>query len=86
MLPFTVPASVSFADLRLALEPNGQISYNPMVITSIAQASGLPGLFFMQSDAMATEVIFRWYSAHRLAGGAPDPVAEQLIAEASRPR
>lgn len=82
MEPFAVPAELSFAGLQLALEPDGQLSFDPDALEQIALANGLPREHFMRSQALAAELIVRWYGLHRQAGGPPDPVAEQLIRDA----
>lgn len=49
---------------------------------NVKRASGLPADYFMArpEDAVA-ELIVNWYAKHRAAGGAPDHVADDLIAE-----
>lgn len=77
-----IPADLDFSSLDLARLPNGDISFSTAVINRIEAASGLPEGFFMAhpEDALG-ELITTWYASHRAAGGAPDPVAEDLIAE-----
>lgn len=79
----TIPEGVAFADLRLARDPQtGDVSFNTAIIDQIERESRLPAGFFMgqHEDAVAS-LITGWYSAHRAAGGAADPVAEDLLAE-----
>ena len=79
----SIPQGVAFSDLRLARDPQtGDVSFDAAVIERIEAESGLPAGFFMgqHEDAVAS-LITTWYSAHRAAGGATDPVAEDLLAE-----
>lgn len=81
--PITIPEGVAFADLRLARDgATGNVSFDTAVIEHIERESGLPAGFFMgqHEDAVAA-LITGWYSAHRAAGGAADPVAEDLLTE-----
>ena len=81
--PISIPQGVAFSDLRLARDPQtGDVSFDAAVIERIEAESGLPAGFFMgqHEDAVAS-LITTWYSAHRAAGGATDPVAEDLLAE-----
>lgn len=78
-----IPADLDFAALKLARDPDGSISFDTSVIECIALASGLDAEFFMtQPEDAVSAVITQWYRSHILAGGAPDPVQEDLIAEA----
>ena len=84
MHKISIPEGMAFADLRLARDPQtGDVSFDTAVIERIEAESGLPAGFFMgqHEDAVAS-LITTWYSAHRAAGGVPDPVADDLIAEA----
>ena len=52
-------------------------------IRKICEASGLPiELFTDTSEDNVSQLIVAWYEQHRRSGGDPDPVAEDLIAEA----
>ena len=78
-----IPKGVAFAALRLARDPHtGDVSFDTAIIERIEAESGLPAGFFMgqHEDAVAA-LITNWYSAHRAAGGVPDPVAEDLLTE-----
>lgn len=78
-----IPQGLGFAALRLARDPHtGDVSFDTAVIERIEKESGLPAGFFMgqHEDAVAS-LITGWYSAYRAAGGAADPVAEDLMAE-----
>ena len=81
--PISIPKGVVFSDLRLERDPQtGDVSFDTAIIERIERESGLPTGFFMgqHEDAVAS-LITGWYSAHRAAGGAADPVAEDLLAE-----
>ena len=81
--PISIPQGLGFADLRLARNTHtGDVSFDTAVIELIERESGLPAGFFMgrHEDAVAS-LITTWYNAHRAAGGAVDPVAEDLLAE-----
>ena len=77
-----IPADLAFADLRLARNPDGAVSFDSAIVERVALASGLPADYFMvrPEDAVA-ELIVNWYAKHRAAGGEADPVADDLIAE-----
>jgi hypothetical protein len=79
-----VPDDLSFADLKLARDPaTGDVTFDAGVVERIAVASGLPSDFFLtQPEDVLGGVLTQWYRAHLAAGGAPDPVQEELIAEA----
>ena len=79
MVRIGIPVGMKFSDLRLSRCADGMVRYDLSVIESIMEASGLD-----PADAtgdLVTSLIVAWYSAHRLSGGEPDPVAEDLIAE-----
>lgn len=83
IVPISIPEGVSFADLHLARDPGtGDVSFDTAVIELIERESGLPHGFFMGQDEDALgELISTWYNRHIAAGGARDPVADDLIAE-----
>lgn len=78
-----VPTDLPFSSLKLARDPDGGVSFDTAVINRVEAASGLPAGHFMglPEDALA-DLIVQWYRAHLAAGGQPDPVADDLIAEA----
>ena len=78
-----IPDDLVFSDLHLERDPDGSVSFNWAVIERICQASGLPFELLRdgQEDNVAT-LLTHWYMAHKKHGGAPDLVAEDLIAEA----
>lgn len=53
------------------------------MIERVCAASGIDPTFFTSHDeGRLGALIIGWYRMHRAAGGAPDAVAEDLIAEA----
>jgi len=79
----SIPDGLTFADLRLARDPaTGDVSFATDVIERVEAASGLPAGFLMGQDEDAlADLIATWYASHLAAGGARDPVADDLIAE-----
>lgn len=81
-VPIVIPGDLSFAALRLGRAADGSVSFDLAALARIERASGLPeGYFASQPEDAVAELVTRWYSAHRAAGGVPDPVAEDLLAE-----
>lgn len=77
----TIPA-LPFSALKLLRDADGHVSFDLAAVSAIEQASGLPdGELMRQHEDVLAEIITRWYSAHRAAGGEPDPTAEDLLAE-----
>lgn len=82
--PITLPEGMAFAELQLARDPaTGDVSFSTAAVELIERASGLPAGFFLgQAEDALASLITTWYDAHLQAGGARDPVADDLIAEA----
>lgn len=79
---FWVPPEISFADLKLIRESNGGISFDWSVIKKICEANEFPIEVLREGPEDNISALFvAWYYAHCKAGGTPDPVAEDLIAE-----
>lgn len=79
-----IPDGLDFADLHLARDADGAVSFDWSVIERICQASNLPvELLCDGPEDNVAGLITHWYMAHRQRGGAADPVAEDLIAEAA---
>jgi len=82
LTPICIPADLTFADLKLARDADGSVSFDTAVIERIEAASGLPAGFFMgQDEGAIADLITHWYRVHLAGGGAPDPVQEDLIGE-----
>jgi hypothetical protein len=78
----TIPVEVAFADLGLSRGPSGlRFSWAPL--DAICAASGLDAALLRESDeGNVAGLIVAWYDEHRQRGGAPDAVADEMIAEA----
>lgn len=77
-----IPDDLTFADLRLARDADGSVSFDWRAIERICAASGLAVEMFRDApEGRAATLLVAWYQEHRRRGGAPDPVAEDLIAE-----
>lgn len=77
-----IPEGLQFSQLKLARENNGDVSFNWNVIETICTASGVPvDVLKNAPEDNTAALVIHWYTAHRQAGGAADPVAEDLLAE-----
>ena len=77
-----IPADLAIADLKLAREADGSVSFDMGVIARIEAASGLPqGHFMSQPTNALASLLTAWYRSHLRSGGAPDPVWSDLISE-----
>ena len=78
-----IPPDLSFADLQLARDPDGHVSFDTSVIERVCEASGVsPSLFCEAHEDNVSGLIVQWYQAHLAEGGERDAVANDLIAEA----
>lgn len=79
----TLPDGMTFSDLQLARNSTtGDVSFSASAVERIEAASGLPQGFFMGQDEDALgSLIATWYATHLQAGGARDPVADDILAE-----
>lgn len=82
MARITIPAGLDFADLKLARDPDGHVSFDWAPIERICEASGIDVALFRESteDNLAG-LVTAWYREHLSRGGARDPVQDDLIAE-----
>ena len=78
----TIPEHLHFADLKLARDSDGAVSFDVITLEAVCAASGIESDFFMglHEDNVAG-LIIGWYEAHIANGGAPDATAEDLILE-----
>ena len=83
LVAIRVPDSVGFADLKLARDPTtGAVSFDWGPIDAVCAESGIdPALFRDQDEDNVAGLIVAWYAEHCQRCGAPDRIAEQLIAE-----
>ena len=80
---FAIPEGVTFADLALSRDPvTGDVSFDWAPIEAICSANDFDVALFRDTDeGNVAGFLVSWYTAHLAAGGPPDLVAEQLIAE-----
>lgn len=79
----TIPDDLDFAHLKMARDADGAVSFDWTPIERICSASGIdPSLFSDASEDNVSSLIVAWYRMHLAAGGARDPVQDDLIAEA----
>lgn len=78
----TIPDGVRFADLRLARDPDGHVSFDWRPVELICAASGLDiEVFRAGPEDNVAGLLVAWYLSARAAGEPPDPVQDDLIAE-----
>jgi hypothetical protein len=79
-----IPDELKFSDLKMTRDPvtlDVEFEWEP--IEAICAASGIDAAIFRdQHEDNVAELINAWYAMHREAGGDPDLVQEQLLAEA----
>lgn len=81
-IALTVPADLSFADLRLSRSHEG-ISFDLSALRRLCEASGISIDQFTEThEDNVAGLIVSWYAAHLANGGASDPVADDLVREA----
>lgn len=82
-LRITIPDGLRFEQLKLTRDPvTLDVSFDWVPIEAICQASGIdPALFRDQHEDNVAGLIHQWYLAHLEAGGARDPVQDQIRAE-----
>lgn len=77
-----IPDDIDFAALHLARDADGAVSFDWSVIERICRANNLPVELLREGpEDNVAGLLIGWYSSHRAAGGAPDPVADDLLAE-----
>ena len=77
-----IPDDIEFSSLRLARDADGAVSFDWGVIERICRANNLPVELLREGpEDNVAGLLIGWYSDHRSAGGAPDAVAEELLAE-----
>lgn len=82
MTKIAIPDDVDFADLRLARDADGDVSFDWAVIARICEASGIdPALFRDGPEDNVAGLINHWYLAHLQKGGERDAVADDIISE-----
>lgn len=81
MANIRVPSDLPFSALNLARDPDGAVSMDVDTLVRICELNGFPPQLLENEDNLA-QLVNAWYQAHLAAGGAPDQVQEELIAEA----
>ena len=76
-----IPDDITFAELQLKREPDGQVSFDLEVIEAICRFNSIDPQLFEGSIHNVVALIVNWYSNHRRRGGPHDSVVEALIAE-----
>lgn len=83
MATLSIPDGVEFSDLQLARQGDGSIVFDWSPIKRICAASNIPvDLFRQASEDNIAGLLISWYITHLNRGGAPDPVAEELLSGA----
>lgn len=78
-----IPDDLEFSALNLARDPDGMVSFDWSPIERICEANGIDVSMFRDApEDNVGGLITAWYAEHRARGGEPDPVQEDLIAEA----
>lgn len=81
-ITLSVPDDLDFANLKLARDADGHVSFAWDPIERLCQINGIDiALFRDAPEDNVSGLITAWYFAHRQRGGAADPVQEDLIAE-----
>src|SRR5678815_1635439 len=77
-----IPAGVHFADLQLERESGtDRLLFRPEPLLELARANQFDQQTMFDSEDVACWLIAELYLAHRTSGGAPDAVAEQVLAD-----
>lgn len=83
MQKIIIPAGLHFADLKLARDADGAVSFDWDVVERVCRASGMDANSLLEADESAmAQLLVGWYQQHRQKGGTSDPVAEDLLSEA----
>lgn len=79
----TFPEGLAFEDLKLTRDmTTDDLEFEWGPIAAICAASGVdPRLFEQGPEDNVGRLILAWYREHLTAGGAPNLVAEQILAE-----
>lgn len=82
-LRLQIPDDLEFKDLHLARGSDGMVSFDWTPIAKICAQNNVDIAIFRDApeDNLAA-MLTAWYEEHLARGGAPDPVQEELIAEA----
>lgn len=82
LLTIAIPDDLDFAELKLARDADGMVSFSWEPIERICAASGVdPAIFREYHEDNVSGLITQWYVEHLKRGGTRDPVQDDLIAE-----
>lgn len=82
MVKISIPEGLDFADLHLARDPDGAVSFDWGPIERICTASNISVALLRDSaEDNVAGLIAAWYAEHRARGGAVDATAEDLLME-----
>jgi hypothetical protein len=77
-----IPAGLRFADLALAREPvTKRLLCKTGPLAELVRINNWDPRTLVSGDDLPAWLIAEWYLAHRLAGGEPDAVAEEILIE-----
>lgn len=82
-ISIVIPSDVDFADLHLARNADGMVSFRWEPIEAICEASDVDIEVFRDSpEDNLGALLSHWYHAHLAGGGDRDPTYDEMIAEA----
>ena len=77
-----VPGDMQFADLALERDPiTKRLLYKPEPLAKLFMANELALQTLFDDEDVVCWLVAEFYLTHRRAGGKPDPVAEEVLAE-----
>jgi hypothetical protein len=77
-----LPAVISFADLTLQRRPvTRRLLVAPAPLAALCRFDRLDSEQILADEDLSSWLICEWYCTHRLAGGEPEPVAAEILAE-----
>jgi hypothetical protein len=83
-IKLNIPDDVNFAQLKLARNADGAVSFDWTPIERICTASGIDLAMFREGpEDNVSGLLVAWYRQHIGHGGARDSVQDELIAEAA---
>lgn len=79
-----IPDGIRFADLKLARDPDGAVSFEWSVVERVCRENGLP-IEIMQDIPQdnVSGLLAAWYRAERADGGPADKTMDDLLEEVS---
>ena len=81
-LELTIPDDFDFASLKLTRDPvTLDVEFEVDPIVEILEASRVDPWEQLELEGQLSAILIGLYSVHLERGGAPDPVAEQVLAE-----